>query len=127
LEDGHATLYYILSFAMVQGDVKVMEFGLIDTISDVLRFSSDRVYVYSNIDIGDNDLADTGIPTDWQSVVIPVPEEGAEGAWNGVHYTPTSGQPGYDSYIGGPIPTYNFASDVPEPATDVCLGLVLWA
>jgi hypothetical protein len=66
-------------------------------------------------------LADTGIPTQFLSNMLPMTEEGSEGGWNGVKYTPLPGQPGWIDGLGGL--TYVFTSDVPEPATIALLGL----
>jgi hypothetical protein len=122
------TLYYVLPIAVVEGDVAVMEeSGLIDTISDVLRFVNDpagavgsRIYVYS--DIGESDLADVGIPP-LGSNVVEVREVVVNGLIGVFDYTPASGQPGCNPNPGGTLHTYNFTSDVPEPATIALLGL----
>jgi len=127
---GHETLYYVLSATFVStGDVKIMEPGTTDEISDVLRFvnlvtaQQARVYVYSEREAGDPlpyDLADTGLPTEFQSIVRSLTEEGTEGSWNGLHYT-ASGSTDPGNLMGGPV-NYVFTSDVPEPATLVLLG-----
>ncbi len=122
---GHATLYYVLPEEVVEGDVVIYEPDALGNptskISDILRFdvaTPPCVFVYSDNSDGANEKADTGIPTEWTNVVR-VPEEGSENGWNGLHYTPMEGQPGY---TGGGV-TYVFTSDVPEPATICILGL----
>lgn len=128
------SLYYVLSPNVTVGDVVIYENPEQTILSDLLRFTNiddpthpettiGCVFVYS--DIGDNDLADVGIPTDRQSNLLSLTENGTEGSWNGLDaYTPTyitgSGfQPGY---IDGDD-TYHFTSNVPEPATLCLLGL----
>jgi len=128
---GHETLYYVLSATFVStGDVKIMEPGTTDEISDVLRFvnlvtaQQARVYVYSDLpeagELPPFDLADIGIPTEFQSIVRSFTEEGTEGSWNGLHYT-ASGSTDPGNLMGGPV-NYVFTSDVPEPATLLLLG-----
>ena len=127
---GHETLYYVLPFApVVEGEIRVMEpLATSPVISDVLRFVNvgeaapiGRVYVYSDLpEAGETpELADTGIPSLW-SPYNEVTEVGPEGS-NGATWTPLyTGQPGYS---GTYSVSYNFTSDVPEPATICLLGL----
>jgi hypothetical protein len=125
-----STLFYYLPFPVVEGDLQVTEPD--GTLSDVLRFISDatinasRVYVYSEIEATDpaKDLADVGLPNPWQNVVT-MSEQGLEGGINGVTYLPTPNQPGSFTTPGVAPITYNFTSDVPEPATMALLGLGL--
>jgi hypothetical protein len=121
------TLFYYLPFPVIAGDLQVFEpAGSTGNISDILRFISDpftntsHVYVYSDIETTDvsKDLADVGLPGAWDAIVVQVPEVGLEGGVNGAIYMPTPNQPG-GLPTGAPI-TYNFISDVPEPAT-ICL------
>jgi hypothetical protein len=122
------TLFYYLPFPVVQGDLQVTEPD--GTLSDVLRFISDatinasRVYVYSDMETTDiaKDLADVGLPQPWQNVFV-TEERGLEGGLNGVTYLPTPNQPGYFTAAGAAPITYEFISDVPEPATICLLGL----
>ena len=135
--DQYATLYYDLPYSVVTGDVVLLEpQTTYQEISDVLRFVNvqgvtgapitGRVYVYSDIETSDippYDLADTGIPQLLTSPSVPVyvNEQGTEDGWNGyMGYTPQSGLPGH---MASAIVTYNFTSDVPEPATIGLLGL----
>ncbi len=120
------TLFYNLPFKVVPGDVQIFEPD--GTVSDVLRFidtpgtTFSSIYVYSDRDptAPDFDLADSMIPLPWASaIVIPMPESGSEGGWNGVSWTPGFNDPGATS---API-TYEFTSDVPEPTTICLLGL----
>jgi hypothetical protein len=123
---GHATLYYELTAAITEGDLGVTEPSstLSVQLSDLLRFSGYCVYVYSDLpEAGQvGELADTGIPTQLLDNLLSMTEEGSEGGWNGVHYTPLSGQPGYIEGLEGSL-TYVFTSDVPEPTTIALLGL----
>jgi hypothetical protein len=102
------------------GEVKINEPGT-QTLGDCLIFGNGYIYVYSDIDSGDHDIADVGfdhmvgIGSD---PVISIDEVGNEGL-NGVTYMPAPNQPGF--IPGGVI--YNFASDVPEPATICMLGI----
>jgi hypothetical protein len=123
------TLFYTLPFMVVPGDLQVIEPD--GTISDVLRFTNipgttfSGVYVYSDRDplANDFDLADSMIPLPWTGgPVIVMPESGFEGGWNGVSYNPGFNDPGAASAAIGPM-TYDFTSDVPEPATLSMLGL----
>ena len=126
-------LYYVLPFMVVEGDVLVNEPIVVAAIpSDLLRFIDDptgaalsRVYVYSERELdGETDLADTGIPTDFMNNLITKTEQGTENGWSGLNdYTPqfiagALSEPGYISGV-----TYNFTSDVPEPATICMLGI----
>jgi hypothetical protein len=123
------TLFYYLPFPVVQGDVAVLEPGT-NLVSDVLRFTTDpainasRVYIYSDMESTDitKDLADVGIPQLGGTNVAIVFERGLEGGLNGVTWVPTGNLPGGSPAGAAPI-TYNFISDVPEPATVCLLGL----
>jgi hypothetical protein len=139
---GPSTLYYILPFtqSFTPGDILVLEPMILDVaavavaapvISDVLRFDNVqdytggpitcRVYVYSEMEADgtERDMADTGIPTVLMSNWREMYEVGDEG-FNGVTYQPpTNDDPGWMP-VGV---TYNFTSDVPEPATIALLGL----
>jgi hypothetical protein len=131
---GHATLYYVLPGQVTEGDVLVMEpQATAPVISDVLRFFNSpingqyRVYVYSETEPGkvvSADLADTGIPQELLSNQQSCDEAGSEGS-NGAVYIPGNNDyPGwlYDYPAGNGV-TYNFTSDVPEPATICLLGI----
>jgi hypothetical protein len=116
-----STLYYVLPFtSVITGDVGAYETGSTSEISDVLRFvnvnSQARVYMYS--DIGDADLADTGIPSPLWGISggadqdpVYVNEVGTEG-YNYFDYTPA----------GQSEVTYHVISDIPEPATLILLA-----
>ena len=142
--DQYATLYYELPGMVVVGDLVLYENPrTFEQFSDVLRFVNNyspnggyqgRVYVYSNpspLEKELPELADTGIPYDFLSLSAGTDEQGTENGWNGMVYTPTSwennGQlqylPGYMMQYGEGGVTYNFTSDVPEPATIALLGL----
>lgn len=127
------TLYYVLPAKLVrEGDVVIFEAdkkgNRTSVVSDILRFVNDFndigcVYVYSEKEAGESkpDFADNGIPTDRQTYTEYWTEEGSEGAWSGLLYTATSSY--HPGYLETGTATYNFTSDVPEPATICLLGL----
>jgi hypothetical protein len=133
---GDATLYYILppTQVMTPGDLVVMEpIATAQVISDVLRFVNfyipgeipilqNRVYVYSDKEPEElnPDLADVGIPRELQSNNWSWEEVGLEDGSNGALYTPPNND--WAGWMDGGV-TYNFISDVPEPATIALLGL----
>jgi hypothetical protein len=117
--------YYQLPFTLgVEGFLAIMEPGTSE-LSDVLAFSienengNNHVYVFSKAD--GTDLADTGFisehPEGWTTVQMYEVDFG-NGEY-GVTYTPGVNDPGY---VTGGV-TYNFTSDVPEPATICMLGI----
>jgi hypothetical protein len=137
--DQYATLYYELPVIVVGGDLVIYEPTLTGgQVSDVLRFVNNynpnggyqgRVYVYSELEAGETnpELADTRIPYDFLDWRAGMEEQGTEDGWNGVVYTPQY-VPGTNQYMPGYMEslysvTYNFTSDVPEPATIGILGL----
>lgn len=114
-------LVYTLPFAGVAGNVLLTEPGT-SIPGDVLQFNGDgTVIFYSKID-SDNALAERFSPP-----IFPFPVHNsitiAEGVSGSATYTPTAGQPGFDSSA----PTYIFTSDVtstvPEPASIALLLL----
>lgn len=73
-------LFYVLPETVVPGDVRVWEDQNHTVLSDVLRFTTTKLYYFSdNSDAGDTDLADTGLPGDFSSNVSDVVEVGPEG------------------------------------------------
>ena len=109
------------------GDILVLEPPNSTTggISDILRFEHGLLLVYSEkTEVGEPpQLADVGIPTQFQPNAIREFETGPEPGLNGLFgFTPVAGDPGSMSI---PI-TYNFTSDpaVPEPGA---LALVPFA
>jgi hypothetical protein len=133
---GLATLYYILPFPVVEGDVVLHDDAAFEVVSDVLRFVNvdttalqPRVYVYSEMEADElppYDLADNGIPDPFLTNLLRVVEQGTEDGWSGLNdYTPqfiavAASEPGYMTDVAV---TYNFTSDVPEPATIALFGL----
>jgi hypothetical protein len=118
-------LIYTLPFSGTAGDVLLTE-PESNIPGDVLQFLGDgRVIFYSKHD-GDNSLAERFFPPIFPFPVantVTLTETGSPGN-DGATYTPTSGQPGFDS--SGP--SYHFISDstvsgVPEPAA---LSLLLF-
>jgi hypothetical protein len=67
-----------------------------------------------------HDLADVGLPTQFQTNQVTLVEQGTA-SYNWVDYTPLAGQPGYSP--GHPGLTYHIVSDVPEPSTLILLGM----
>jgi hypothetical protein len=119
--------YYELPFTLeVEGILAIMEPGGTSEPSDVLGFAnenSSRLYVFSEAetDPWGQDLADKGLPSDYppEWTIIQTVEVGLENGGNGVTYIPGMNEPGF---IEGGV-TYNFISDIPEPATICMLGL----
>lgn len=123
---GKATLEYTLPFAGVAGDLLLTEPNS-SQISDVLRFDGNsHVYFFSDLDAGQNQLADVGLPSVYISPNVTIAETGTEGVATSALYIPSAGQPGYKA--AGPV-AYQIISDVPEPGTAVlgglCSGLLL--
>jgi hypothetical protein len=113
-----AVLTYSLGFAVVPGDVLVVDDGI---PRDVVRFNvpstggPGTLVFYSDDTDGFDSLADTvHAPFFIYSNQVAIPEVGPEGD-NGAVYTPGSNNPGF---VAGVDPvTYHFISDgtVPEP------------
>lgn len=114
--------------SLVLGDVLLIEPGS-GNISDVLRFNPANsatgypasLVFYSDNSDGIDALADTGLPTNFYTNLVRIPEVGPEGL-NGAIYTPTANQPGF---IDGYAVTYRFVSDgaIPEPGSLVLMGI----
>jgi hypothetical protein len=113
--------------AGVSGDVLVTEPNAPNgPDSDLLRWIGGALYVFSNLPepISPNaDLADVGLPQQFQTNFLAMPETGLNGIpyndqLNGLVYTPLAGQPGD---MGNGV-TYMFISDVPEPASMIMLA-----
>ncbi|MCX5635107.1 MAG: PEP-CTERM sorting domain-containing protein [Planctomycetota bacterium] len=127
------TLFYVLGFTpAIQGDVKILE-PQTSTISDVLRFVGDKVYVYSEKETGEQnaELADvvTNFPQWewWQTPVVTEYETGLHAdpyteLVNGLYWQPREGEPGFNG-VGNELAIYTFISDVPEPATLALLAI----
>lgn len=116
---GMSTLEYTLPFAGVAGDVLLQEPGG-SGISDVLRFDGHfHVYFFSDVEAGQAQLADVGLPSAFITPNVTVAESGTEGVFTYAYYTPTSTtQPGYQ-----PGTAYYIISDVPEPGVMMLGGL----
>jgi hypothetical protein len=115
-----SVLFYMVPFAPVPGgDVRIWEDASMTVLSDVLRFTdangnheitdwADRFIFYS--DVGDADLADTGLPVNLQTVFYDgggVVETGVEG--------------GYRDFLYAAV--YHGISDVPEPGSLAVVGV----
>jgi hypothetical protein len=114
-----ALVYSFLSFPFNNGDVLIKEAD--GSNSDLLRFSGPpstlgSLYVFSDIEPGDKDLADLGLPTPLPPIVTLTETSFGVGV-DGVVYIPGPNQPGF---IAGGV-TYTFLSDTPEPATCVLM------
>jgi len=118
-------LTYNLPFTGVQGDIFVQEPGS-GVVLDVIRFNGNgTVIFYSDNVAGFDSIADTPSPPESNySNTVTVNELGSEGN-NGFVYTPTVGQPGYNS--SNPSTTYDIISDSPavpdQGTTCVLLGI----
>jgi hypothetical protein len=119
-------LIYTLPFAVTPGDVILTEPGQTNgPNSDIVRFwnptgiNQSEIIFYSDISGADTTgaPADVGLPTQFQPIVVTIPEVGPEDN-NGAIYLATPGLPGSTSLL--PI-QYNIISDVPEPGTGALL------
>ena len=118
---GLSTLEYTLPFAGVAGDVLLQEPGG-SAISDVLRFDGDfHVFFFSEVEAGQAQLADVGLPSTFITPNVTIAESGTEGVFTYAYYTPTSTQPGYKP--ASPGMEYYIISDVPEPSVMMLGGL----
>ena len=115
---GMNTLEYTLPFAGVAGDVLLQEPGGSQT-SDVLRFDGNfHVYFFSELEAGQAQLADVGLPAAFITPNVTVAESGTEGAFTYANYTPSATGPG-----ANPGTTYYIISEVPEPSVMLLGGL----
>lgn len=119
---GKLVLTYMLPGIVVNGDIRIWEDDSRTQIGDIIRFTdaagnlggatADRMIFYS--DLGDNDWADTGLP----SFIEPndgggVVENGFEGGYRDFFWAP-----------GGPNDNvYHGISDVPAPGALALLGI----
>ncbi|SRR5258706_9927105 len=122
---GMATLYYFWNVPTAPGDVLVHELGApTNQFSDVLRFDGQGgMYFFSESEAGtiNPDPADVPVLPFGQPGAVALFESGPEGN-NGVFYTPTPGQPGFDTSGIFPGVSYHFISDiVPEPGSGALL------
>ena len=111
------------------GDLLIDEPGT-NAPSDLIRWNGNGTVVfYSDIEAGESnpDLADVGLPTAYNPLVVTVTETGlfghpyTEAGPNGYVWTPAVQEPGYTP---GGI-TYTIISDIPEPGTVALVGLGL--
>ncbi len=130
---GSGVLIYSLPTLVTAGDVGLVAPGQ-SAISDLIRFynapgaNHSVIIFYSDIDGPDRDLADVGIPSAPNAVLIN--ETGPEGN-NRATWDPSStGGPGF---FNGVLPvfsrySYTIISDVPEPGAAALLfgGAGIW-
>jgi hypothetical protein len=122
---GKQVLYYVLPEVTGHGDVRIWEDFEGGTISDVLRFQQILIQgVITNVmiyysDLGDADLADTGLPVNpnyrdtWpDGQGVGAVENGIEGGVRGFTWNPDGAGAG-NQYFG--------ISDVPEAAS-----IIIW-
>lgn len=111
---GITTLQYTLPFAGVAGDLLLDDPGS-SQVSDVLRFDGNyHVYFFSEVEPGQSQLADVGLPSTYLTPNVTVSESGTEGVFTYAYYTPTAGEPGFKP--AAPTMEYYIVSDVPEPS-----------
>jgi hypothetical protein len=102
--------------SVTDGDIDVYEGQFNLTLpSDVLRFYQSDLFVYSDKDDGVLAPADVGIPEELQNNQAQLfLEQGPPTGPNGLFgYVPVPGDAGFSSAFAI---TYNFTSDLPEPA-----------
>jgi hypothetical protein len=122
---GITTLCYSLSTltttgAVTTGDILLYEqVGGQPVLSDIFRFYQQKLYVFSALEPGEplSSLADVGLVAVMTNSVSLT--EGPTGA---IFKPLTFSDPGYWS-SRGPVFTYTFISDVPEPNTLALLGM----
>jgi hypothetical protein len=126
----HTLEYTFLDSSITTGDLRLTEPGTGD--SDLLRFEQPngpgtfvKLFVYSLTDDGVDSLADTvaTLPS-LQATQLTLAETGTEAGPNGIFpYTPTAGEPGFDT--SHEFQNYNFISDpaVPEASTWLAAAL----
>ena len=108
---GNVLVYTLPVNPTKNGDVVLREPNT-SSDSDILRFVGNKLVFYSdNDDMNtDKDIADTGTPQEQMGAIVKT-ETGNEGTPQGATYTPGMGDPGFVQGI-----TYQFVSEVPEPA-----------
>jgi hypothetical protein len=127
---GGPVLIYLLPFTVTSGDLLLIEPpppGGIGTNSDIVRFwnsaanpNQSQIIFYSDASPLDppDSPADSGLPTQFQPLLVTIPEVGPEGN-NGALYLAAPGMPGAPTT--GVAVQYNIISDVPEPSSLVSL------
>src|SRR5262245_1530394 len=116
------TLFYVLPFQVAPGDVLLFENPQHTLVSDMIRFSGNQVFFFSDKEPGDPnpDLADVDLIPNPTLNWVSLDEILLAGGDNGAVYTPAPGGPGDPGF---PV-QYTFISDaVPEPGSLALAGL----
>jgi hypothetical protein len=112
---GINALYYVLPLVVSPGDVRVWEDAGHTTLSDLLRFTTTKMYYFSDNSDGGTDLADTGFP----AVIIPADN-------GGVEEVGPEGNNHFDFLPGGVLDNiYHGISDAPSNVPDAGPGVGL--
>jgi len=110
------TLFYVLPFQVAPGDVLLFENPQHTLVSDMIRFSGNQVFFFSDKEPGETnpDLADVDLIPNPILGFVSLDETPFTEGNNGAVYTPVAGGPGDPGF---PV-QYNIISDaVPEPTS----------
>src|SRR5262245_9234324 len=116
------TLFYVLPFQVAPGDVLLFENPQHTLVSDMIRFSGNQVFFFSDKEPGDPnpDLADVDLIPNPTLGFVSLDETPFTEGNNGAVYTPVAGGPGDPGF---PV-QYTIMSDVvPEPPAFALAGL----
>ena len=110
------TLFYVLPFQVAPGDLLLFENPQHTLVSDMIRFSGNQVFFFSDKEPGETnpDLADVDLIPNPTVGFVSLDETPFTEGNNGAVYTPVAGGPGDPGF---PV-QYTIISDaVPEPRT----------
>src|SRR5262245_51222263 len=116
------TLFYVLPFQVAPGDVLLFENPQHTLVSDMIRFSGNQVFFFSDKEPGETnpDLADVDLIPNPTLGFVSLDETPFTEGNNGAVYTPVAGGPGDPGF---PV-QYTIMSDVvPEPPAFALAGL----